>query len=394
MAIFASTTTSGYSDPLKAMSIKALEKRLADQQAQMAQQQPDTALMGTIPGGIGHVLGKIGDRMEQGRNEQAIAAQKAELARAMSGYDPTGDAPPPAGIATLAPDMYKDMMQTWAAARQQRAGFTHADAAQGRLFGHQDATAAKANENTELGRQATAEEARATAERKVEADKLAAVETHKVQREAQNPEFVKMSKALEEGKIDQVTFDAWKKKQLAPPVNEQEFILKTQKESVENQSALGTLDQALGFIDHPDSIFAGKNADISTSASSRLPEKLTGLSEKTRENTSSYNKIMGGQALQLLTNMKGASSDKDVKINFDIANDPNATADEKKRAILVLKEKLAYYVKLNNAAVEGAGGAAPKLGGGGGASADPLEGRTANGPDGPIVRRGGKWVKQ
>jgi enoyl-CoA hydratase len=30
----------------------------------------------------------------------------------------------------------------------------------------------------------------------------------------------------------------------------------------------------------------------------------------------------------------------------------------------------------------------------GDAPADPLEGRTANGPDGPIVRRGGKWVKQ
>jgi len=99
--------------------------------------------------------------------------------------------------------------------------------------------------------------------------------------------------------------------------------------------------------------------------------------------------------LQLLTQMKGASSDKDVKINFDIANDPNATVDEKKRAILVLKEKLSYYVKINNAAVAGAGGEVPKLGGGGGgASADPLEGRTADGPEGTLVRRGGKWVKQ
>ena len=44
MAIFASTTTSGYSDPLKAMSIKAMEQRLKDQQAQMAAQQPDAAM--------------------------------------------------------------------------------------------------------------------------------------------------------------------------------------------------------------------------------------------------------------------------------------------------------------------------------------------------------------
>ena len=76
MAIFASTTTSGYSDPLRAQSIKALEQRLRDQQTQMAQQQPDAAMMGTIPGGIGHVLGKIGGRMREARSEQALAANR------------------------------------------------------------------------------------------------------------------------------------------------------------------------------------------------------------------------------------------------------------------------------------------------------------------------------
>jgi hypothetical protein len=80
MAIFASTTTSGYSDPLKALSIKALEQRLKDQQAQMAAQQPDAAMMATIPGGIGHVLGKVADRMDQGRNEQMAAEGRNELA--------------------------------------------------------------------------------------------------------------------------------------------------------------------------------------------------------------------------------------------------------------------------------------------------------------------------
>jgi hypothetical protein len=166
-----------------------------------------------------------------------------------------------------------------------------------------------------------------------------------------------------------------------------------QKESVEQQSTLGTLDQALGFIDHPDSIFAGKNADWRTGISGRLPEKLTGLNEKTRENTSSYNKILGGQALAQLTQMKGASSDKDVKINFDIANDPNATVDEKKRAIGVLKEKLAYYIKINNEAITAAGGTAPQLGGGGagGAAPHPEEGRTYSSPGKPtLIRRNGK----
>ena len=87
MAIFASTTTSGYSDPLKAQSIKALEQRLKDQQAQAAAQQPDAAMMATIPGGIGHVLGVVGDKMNQARSDQALVANRADLAKAMSGYD-------------------------------------------------------------------------------------------------------------------------------------------------------------------------------------------------------------------------------------------------------------------------------------------------------------------
>jgi hypothetical protein len=87
MAIFASTTTSGYSDPMKAMTIKALEQRQKDLLAQQAAEKPDAAMMATIPGGIGHVLGVVGDRMQQGRADQALAAQKETLARVMAGVD-------------------------------------------------------------------------------------------------------------------------------------------------------------------------------------------------------------------------------------------------------------------------------------------------------------------
>ena len=413
MAIFASTTTSGYSDPLKAQSIKALEQRLKDQQAQAAAQQPDAAMMATIPGGIGHVLGQVGDRMAQARTEQAVAAQRDMLSKAMTGYDVNSGPPPPA-IATADPDLYKAMLQQWAENRRQKDLFGHQDEAakeryrqeeiaRGQGYTHSDAAAAQkvlddqvaAKEAARVaeiarGQEDTAARAR-DAQKALDAEVAAAANENRIQSRPTDDDLVKAKRAFERGEINQEEFDLRKKKLTQGTPAEQKFIVEQQMESVNNQSTLGTLDTALAMIDHPDSIFAGKNADWRTGFSGRLPEKLTGLSEKTRENTATYNKIMGGQALQQLTQMKGASSDKDVKINFDIANDPNATADEKKRAIGVLKEKLAYYVKINNAAIEGAGGTAPKLGGGA-ATADPLEGKTASGPGGPIIRRGGKWV--
>ena len=206
------------------------------------------------------------------------------------------------------------------------------------------------------------EAAKAAAAEKARTDQEAAVAAeNRMQERPTDEPLVTLRRALARGEINQQEYDARAKQLTMPKVNEQEFILKTQKESIDNQSALGTLDQALGYLDHPDGIFAGRGAGMKTKAADLLPEKLTGFNEKTRENTQSYNKIMNAQGLQQLTQMKGASSDKDVAVNFAIANDPNATPEEKRRAISVLKDKLTYYVKLNNTAIEGAGGTAPVL---------------------------------
>jgi len=112
MPMFASTTTSGYSDPMKALSIKALEQRMKDMQAQQAAQQPDAAMMATIPGGIGHVLGQVGDSFKEMRGQQTLAANKEELARTMAGIDPEKGPTPQQGavIARLAPEIFKDYM--------------------------------------------------------------------------------------------------------------------------------------------------------------------------------------------------------------------------------------------------------------------------------------------
>jgi len=111
MAIFASTTL-GNNDAIRANTIKALEKRQADLLAQQAQQQPDTATMATIPGGIGHVLGIVGDNMREARTGEALKANRAELSNVIAQIDPATGPTPAQGavIARLAPEVFKDYM--------------------------------------------------------------------------------------------------------------------------------------------------------------------------------------------------------------------------------------------------------------------------------------------
>jgi len=372
MAIFASTTTSGYSDPLKAYSIKALEQRQKDMQAQQAAQQaqmfsPENTQ--TPIQGFGQLANVIGDRFQQGRADSAAAAQKQELAQLMSGGAENMTPQQQARVAVLSPDIYAKLLEAQQARATQERGFTHADKSQ-------------------------AEAARIARDAKIDEE----------QRIANRPatDAAKVMQDVQSGKLTKEQGDAVMKKLTQGSAAEQKFITDQKIESVNNQSALASLDTALALIDHPDSILAGRNADWKTTAADRLPERLTGINEKTRENTQQYNQIMGGQALQLLTQMKGASSDKDVAINFKIANDPNATPDNKKAAIAILKQKLAGYLAVHNEALKGAGGDVPTLPGagggapaaaGGGAAADPLEGKTATGANGEkIIRRGGKWV--
>jgi hypothetical protein len=81
MAIFASTTTSGYSDPLKAQSIKALEARYKDMLAQSAAQPGITPENTQTPiQGFGHVANQLVDSFKQRQVDQAAAEGRNELA--------------------------------------------------------------------------------------------------------------------------------------------------------------------------------------------------------------------------------------------------------------------------------------------------------------------------
>jgi hypothetical protein len=350
MAIFASTTTSGYSDPLKALSIKALEQRQRDLLQQQAQQPGITPENTQTPiQGLAHVANAAVDAIRSRRVDEAAAAQRDELSKMIAGGDPLNPTPQAmAKMAVIAPDMYKDVLSAVAARKTQEAGFAHADKSQ-------------------------AEKARLDQEAAVAAE-------NRLQARPTDEPLVTLKRALDRGEITQDQFDARSKQLTAPKASEQKIINEQKMASIDAQSSLATLDEAAALLNHPKGIHAGAQAGITQSIGENVPKALQGSrylpDPETTQNTQRYNQIMGAQALNLLTQMKGASSDKDVAINFKIANDPNATIDNKRAAIAVLKTKLAAYVQAHNEGIVEAGGTVPKLprpgsdnAGGGGASA-------------------------
>jgi hypothetical protein len=58
------------------------------------------------------------------------------------------------------------------------------------------------------------------------------------------------------------------------------------------------------------------------------------------DRTNRYNQIVNAQALDLLSQLKGASSDRDMKWAIDILNDKNADIKTKQRALDMLIPKV------------------------------------------------------
>jgi len=382
MPVFASTTTSGYSDPLKAYSIKALEQRQRD----MLQQQTQQPQMFTPENtqtplqGLAQVANVGVDAMRQRRTDDAVAAQKAELSQLIAGT-PAGQDPSPqtqARMAVLAPDIYKGIQEAMIARRAQEAGFTHADAAAEKLFQRQQ-------------------------QEKIDAE-------NRLQARPTDEPLVTLRRAFDRKEISQEEYDARKKQLTGPKVNEQKYITGLQEQSVAGQSLLSSLDEAMALTKHPKGIHAGGGAGFVQGIGEMVPTRLQGISSaagldpETVSNTQRFNQIMGEQALELLNKMKGASSDRDVKINFDIVNSPSATLENKQKALVKLRDRIATLLQTHNEAITEANGKIPTLATGsggaatsaptatGGGGADPMEGRTATGADGKqIIRRNGKW---
>jgi hypothetical protein len=357
MPIFASTTTSGYSDPLKAQSIKALEQRQKDLLAQQAQQAMPESMPSPFQVG-GHVLNQLASGMQQRRADQALSSQREVLARAMSGYDPVGDAPPPSIIASVAPDQYKDMMQTWAANRQQKALFAQQDRAR-----TEDARLAEA--------QKAADEARFRERPQSDIGKLAADAGRKPTAEE---------------------IDASIAKTTAPSASEMKAGNELQNTHLDTQSAISDLKEARDLLGPKGTgIRVGSGAGMAQTGAKWGGDTLGLTDPALTQPTERYNQLMNAEAITAMAQkLKGASTDYEMKAFVALMNDPNAEGETKVQALnkMIAKAEAHYALQLDQmkrARVPVPAGAAPAAtASGGGASA------TAPAPAASMPRPAGK----
>jgi hypothetical protein len=327
MAIFASTTL-GSSDPSRALSIKALEARA---QA-LAQAQSKQELPTSLPSpwqGVSLVANQAADAFAAKRADQAAAARRQELAGVMSGIGPEG--PNPGQLAQI----------------------TGADPEIGKLYAQQAFTARQNAADIQARREMAAEKAKQ--------DEAAAVSAEQRLGARPQTDVGKVKQDLAAGRLSQEEADAALKKLTAPGAGEQNIINKQNEQAIEAQSGLSTLDEALGLLNSKEGIHSGIGAGVKTDYGRYIPESMGGPNEARTNNTLRYNEIMNSEALNRLTQMKGASSDRDVQINFKIVNDPTAPIENKRRALSVLRDKLAAHLKANEGAITAAGGTPTRL---------------------------------
>ena len=385
MAVFAEAN-SGYGDPLRAQTLQALEKRQAALLAQAAADKPDAAMMATIPGGIGHVLGVIGDNMQQARADNALAANRADLAKAMTGYDrEMGMTPEQMGVlARVAPDIMEKLMtheqERWKTTTTET-GLSARNAATNdttRATNTATVEASKANNqltNTTSAANVAAQQAGETtrANEKIAAEKAAAVEAARVAQEAANTQeerlkarpqtdLAKLTQALGRPPTEEEVNAAIKHLTANSP-SEDKVIIGERDKAIEAQSTLRELDEAHRIITSPEGIHSGNAliTPLKTALGSVIPQSLGGPDDKVQANTKRFNQIMKSQGLQNLLAMKGASSDKDVALNLEIANDPSQPLKARQDALGIVRDKLYTRVQTNKEDIARIGAPYPTL---------------------------------
>jgi hypothetical protein len=145
-------------------------------------------------------------------------------------------------------------------------------------------------------------------------------------------------------------------------------------------------------------IFTGPEAGFEA-GKANLPfvGSYLGDREKAARTTQVNNAMEKVAAGAMSTMLKGATTDFELKKFINLWNDPKvpyqAKVDQFDRVITNLQADRASQAE----AVKKMGGtdrSAAAAGTPPTATADPLEGRTATGPDGTMIRRNGKWEKQ
>jgi hypothetical protein len=308
MAIFASTTL-GSSDPSRAMSIKALEARAQALAAAQAKQEVPTSMPSPWQG-VSHVFNQAADAFAAKRADQATAQRRQDLA----GYiAKAGDNPTMADVGQItAADT--DVGRTYLQEIQQR----RTQAAQIQAQKEAAAEAARTAETAAVAQEARVAGRPKSSIAEINADAAAGRMSEDERREAI-------------------------KKLTAPAPAEQKAANEQEDKHIELQSTTAGLKEARGLLDQPGGVYSGAGAGAKEFMGRNLPgvgAYVAGTDKATTDRTNRYNQIVNAQALDLLSQLKGASSDKDMAWAIGILNDKGADIETKKRALDVLIPKV------------------------------------------------------
>lgn len=374
MAIFASTTTSGYSDPLKAYSIKALEKRYADMMAQQARQ--DAPTIANPVQGFGYLANTLADTMAANRAERAVAAGREELAQAMKGYNPeTGLTPELAAIAARRdPDLLAKLMETMEARRtqqaqfaqqdksqqaqfgqqdkSQQAGFAHQDQYQQAQFGQQDKTAATLAETNRK-----AAEAEAGVKQSAASD-LAAKETAQQEARARDAMIMQQQKAEDDLKRERVAAEEKAKLDATDP-KKVEARGASETNYRKALSHVQGLDKAIKILtDNPEgeAIYTGVMQGVAPGASG-IPGVNMFVDKAKAARTAEYNAIVGGDAIkEMSSTLTGATTNFELQKFEQMRNNPNFTDKQRAEQLQRVKEAAVADAQTLRATSEQMGG--------------------------------------
>jgi len=158
---------------------------------------------------------------------------------------------------------------------------------------------------------------------------------------------------------------------------------------------IDNLDEATKLLQHPGGLYTGAMQNIAPTAGG-IPGIGGMLVDKEKaQRTARYNTLVGEDAIKdMATTLKGSSTNYEMNEFKKIKNDPNISdavkAKQLQKAVNAARADLEATAK-HAKAIGGDTGRVDRAMSGG--DADPLEGKTASGPDGPIIRRNGKWEK-
>jgi hypothetical protein len=308
MAIFASTTL-GSSDPSRALSIKALEARAQALAAAQSKQEMPTSLPSPWQG-ASLVTNQLADAFATKRADQAAAQRRQDLAGYMSQVGPEGPTPQLQGQITAAdPDIGKMYAQQAFEARQSAA--------------------------TRQAQKEAAAEAAKTAEAAAVAQETRVAGRPKT-------DIAQINADAAAGRMTEDERAAAIKKLTAGSPAEQKAINEQEDKNIDLQSTVAGLKEARALLDHPDGVYSGAGASAKEFLGRNLPGvgEYLGTDKATTERTNRYNQIVNAQALDLLSQLKGASSDRDMNWAISILNDKGSSLENKKRALDVLVVKV------------------------------------------------------